>query len=382
MGFLESTRGLFQKSLSNIDWVLFFATLPLIGAGLLTMNSFVGDNYFFDKQIIWVGISIVAFITLSLFDFRFLKRADLLVVLFLLSCIILVGLLVLGNVTKGAQSWIHFGGFSFEPVDPIKILLIVILAKYFSRRHIEIAHIRHIIVSGLYAAIPFLLVFFQPDFGSAVVIFFIWLGMVMVSGVSKKHLALVFLLMVISTLFLWFFVFAPYQKDRIVSFIHPVADLHGAGYNANQSTIAVGSGQVLGKGVGYGTQSRLQFLPEHQTDFIFAAFAEEWGFVGVLIIFIFWGVLLWRILANALLGATNFEMLFGMGLAILFMSHFIVNVGMNIGLLPVTGIPMPFMSYGGSHLLTEFAGLGILMGMRRYNRAAHRDTIKNEFLGV
>jgi len=204
----------------------------------------------------------------------------------------------------------------------------------------------------------------------------------MVSGVSKKHLLLVTLILAVSFTVFWLFIFKPYQKARIVTFLHPIADIHGAGYNANQSTIAVGSGQLLGKGVGYGTQSRLKFLPEYQTDFIFAAFAEEWGFGGVLLLFALFGIVIWRILANAMIGATNFEMLFGMGLAILFMSHFIVNVGMNMGLLPVTGIPMPFLSYGGSHLLTEFAGLGILMGMRRYGRAAHRDTMKNEFLGV
>ncbi len=166
-----------------------------------------------------------------------------------------------------------------------------------------------------------------------------------------------------------------------MNFIHPLADIHGSGYNAFQSTIAVGSGQILGKGVGYGTQSRLKFLPEYQTDFIFAAFAEEWGLIGVLIVFLLFGVIIWRILANALVGATNFETLFGLGLAIMFLAHFIVHVGMNIGILPVTGLPMPFMSYGGSHLMVEFIGLGILMGMRKYSLSFHRDDAKNEFIG-
>lgn len=372
----------FQRIINGIDWILFFSILPLLGAGLITMNSFVGENYFFDKQIIWIGISLFIFFSLSFIDFRFLKRADLLAILFLLLCGVLLFTLILGKTVKGAQSWLHFGFFSFQPSDPMKVLLVIILAKYFSRRHIEIAHIRHILVSGLYAFIPFVLVFFQPDFGSAVILFFIWLGMIMVSGVSKKHLLIVALILVISFMAFWLFIFKPYQKARILTFLHPVADIHGAGYNANQSTIAVGSGQLLGKGVGYGTQSRLKFLPEYQTDFIFAAFSEEWGFGGVLLLFTLFGIVIWRILANAMIGATNFEMLFGMGLAILFMSHFIVNAGMNMGLLPVTGIPMPFLSYGGSHLLTEFVGLGILMGMRRYGRTSHRDSMKNEFWGV
>lgn len=365
-----------------MDWVLFLSVIPLLGAGLITMNSFTGENYFFDKQIIWASISVALFFALSFIDFRFLKQSDLLVSLFLLLCGVLVSTLILGTTVKGSQSWLHLGPISFQPSDPMKIMLIIILAKYFSRRHIEIAHIRHILVTGLYAFIPFILIFFQPDFGSAVVLFFIWLGMIMVSGVSKKHLLLVAVLVVVSFATLWLFVFKPYQKARIATFLHPVADIRGAGYNANQSTIAVGSGQLTGKGVGYGTQSRLKFLPEYQTDFIFAAFAEEWGFGGVLLLFILFGIVIWRILASAMLAASNFEMLFGMGFAILLMSHFIVNVGMNMGLLPVTGIPMPFLSYGGSHLLTEFAGLGILMGMRRYGRPAHREAMKNEFLGM
>jgi len=138
---------------------------------------------------------------------------------------------------------------------------------------------------------------------------------------------------------------------------------------------------VLGKGLGYGTQSRLKFLPEYQTDFIFAAFAEEWGFVGVIILMLLFAIVFLRILKQAVRGETNFEILFCVGLAIFFISHLIINLGMNIGIMPVTGIPVPFMSYGGSHLVTEFAGLGIMMGMARYSRAAHRDLMKNEFLG-
>jgi rod shape determining protein RodA len=206
--------------------------------------------------------------------------------------------------------------------------------------------------------------------------------MVLVSGISKKHFLIVFFVGAVAFAGLWGYVFEDYQKERIQTFIHPLTDIQGAGYNAYQSTIAVGSGQVLGKGIGYGTQSKLQFLPEYETDFIFAAFAEEWGFVGVIIVLLLYGVVIWRIILNAMYGATNFEILFGVGLAILFMSQFIVHVGMNIGLLPVTGTTVPFLSYGGSHLITEFVGLGILMGMRRYRRAAHKDDIKKEFLGV
>ena len=144
----------------------------------------------------------------------------------------------------------------------------------------------------------------------------------------------------------------------------------------------MGSGEIFGKGVGLGSQSKLKFLPEYETDFIFAAFAEEWGFVGFSVLGLLFAIVIWRILANAMTSPTNFEMLYGMGLAIYFMSHVAINMGMNIGLLPVTGIPLPFVSYGGSHLLAEFGSLGILMGMRRYSRAAHRDDMRNEFVGL
>ncbi|MBI2888481.1 MAG: rod shape-determining protein RodA [Parcubacteria group bacterium] len=368
---------------SSIDWVLFLALVPLVGAGLLTMDSFVGaDNYFFSRQLVWIAVSILVFFLFSAIDWRFLRRSNILMILFSSSLALLLLLFIAGYVAKGAQSWFRFGSFSFQPSDVVKLFVILVLAKYFSRRHIEIAHIRHILVSGFYALVPFVLVFLQPDFGSAIVIFFIWLGMIMVSGVSKKHLALVFFMGALSFILLWSFVFAPYQKERILTFVHPLTDIEGAGYNARQSVIAVGSGELLGKGVGFGTQSRLQFLPEYETDFIFAAFTEEWGFIGAVIVLALFAFVLWRIIAAALHGASNFETLFGAGLAVFFMSHIVINVGMNIGVLPVTGIPLPFMSYGGSHLLTEFAGLGILMGMRRYARPAHREDIANELVGV
>ncbi len=366
----------------NIDWVLFLSTIPLLLAGLVTMNSFGSQSYFFDKQLISIAVSFAVFFILSLIDFRFLRRTSVIVVLFAFSSLTLLALFVLGRVSNGAQSWFRFGSFAFQPADSAKLVLILIMAKYFSRRHIEIAHIRHIFVSGIYAFTLFLLVLLQPDFGSAIIIFLVWFGMVMVSGISKKHLFLVFLVGAVSFGGLWHYAFKPYQKERILNFIHPLADIRGSGYNAYQSTVAVGSGRLWGKGIGFGTQSRLQFLPEYQTDFIFSAFAEEWGFGGVLLLFLCFGILIWRVLVNAMHGATNFEILFGTGLAVLFMSHFVIHIGMNMGLLPVTGLPLPFVSYGGSHLLAEFTGLGVLMGMRRYSRSVHKESMGNEFLGV
>ncbi len=366
----------------QIDWLLFLFILPVLGAGLVTMKSFTGETSYFSHQLVWIGISFIIFFLFSYIDFRFLKRTDVLVMLFAFFSGLLLLLFVTGHISRGAQSWFSFGGFSFQPSEMMKLVVILLLAKYFSRRHVEINNFKHIFISSLYAGIPFLLVFLQPDFGGAMIIFFIWLGMTIISGISKKHLLIVAGVGSVALLLLWGFVFAPYQKARIVNFVQPLSDIRGSGYNVYQSTIAVGSGQIIGKGVGFGTQSRLKFLPEYQTDFIFASFAEEWGFVGVIILFLLLGLIIWRILHIALLGATNFEILYGMGLAIYFMSHFIINIGMNLGIMPVTGITLPFMSYGGSHILTAFIGLAILMGMNRYRRVAHRDDMRNEFLGI
>lgn len=372
-----------SRIIKNVDWALFLALLFISVAGILTMKSFVEEeNVFFTRQIIWLSISTLALFGTSMIDWRFLRRSGSVFTLYIVSCLILFFLFIAGSVFKGAQSWFDFGAFAFQPVDFVKLVMILLLSKYFSRRHIEIANIRHILTSGFYTFLIFTLVFLQPDFGSAIIIFLIWLAMVLFSGISKKHLLAVFLSGLLIFSGLWFFVFKDYQRARIISFINPLADLSGAGYNAYQSTIAVGSGEIFGKGVGLGSQSKLKFLPEYETDFIFAAFSEEWGFVGVVVIFGLYGVIFWRILDISKKGATNFETLYGLGLASFFFSHFFIHIGMNIGLLPVTGITMPFMSYGGSHLLAEFLGVGILMGQGAFARAIHKEEAKNEIVGV
>lgn len=367
--------------MKNIDWWLLAAVVPLLTFGLVTMHSFTGDTSFALHQTVWIIISFLALFLISSLDTRFLRSSAISVALFATMTALLILLFSLGKVSHGAQSWFSLGGVSFQPSDFAKLALIIILAKYFSRRHIEIANIKHILVSGAYAIVFFVLILLHPDLGSALMIFLIWLGMVMVSGISKKHLFGMMALVVVASFLLWNFGFKEYQKDRIRNFVDPLSDIHGAGYNAYQSMVAVGSGGLWGKGVGYGTQSRLKYLPEYQTDFIFAAFAEEWGFVGVMIFFALYGVVIWRIIRMAMRGSTNFEMLFGAGVAVYFIVHLAVNVGMNIHLLPVTGTPLPFLSYGGTHVFTEFILLGILMSMNGYARPMHKSEVKNEFIG-
>ena len=335
------------------------------------MYTFEGDNTYFEKQIVWLLIALIALILSIIPDYRFLRTGNTAFFIYVGMLAILALVLVIGTTVKGAQSRFDLGFFSLQPSDPAKLMLIAVLAKYFSKRHELIGDFRHIIVSGTYAFLFLGLVFVQPDFGSALILFLIWFGMVLVAGISFRHLAVVAIIGAIAFLSLWNFGFQDYQKDRIMTFLNPLADIQGTGYNAYQSTIAVGSGQLLGKGVGYGTQSKLQFLPEYETDFIFAAFAEEWGLFGVALLFGLFGVVVWRLLHHALEGATNFERLFAVGVAILIISHFFVHIGMNIGLLPVTGTTVPFLSYGGSHLLTEFVAVGMVIAMARYRRAEY-----------
>lgn len=370
-----------RKKVGSIDWLSFWAALALCAIGLFTMDSFAGKDPLFIRQIIWISIGVAVFFGASVVDWRFLRRGAVAAGIYIALLVPLVVLVVLGQATQGAKSWFDLGAFAFQPVEFVKLALIIVLAKYFSRRHIEIRNIRHILTSGAYAGIVFVLVALQPDFGSAIIIFLIWLGLVFVSGISRLHLFGLFAIGIVAFTGLWFFGFHDYQRERIMTFVNPMADIHGAGYNAYQSTVAVGSGQLIGKGVGYGTQSKLRFLPEYQTDFIFAAFAEEWGFVGIIIVFSLYGVIFVRIIMNAGRGASNFETLFALGVFFYFLAHFILHVGINLGILPVTGTTVPFMSYGGSHLLTEFLALGMLSAMRRYAQATHRDDFKKEFSG-
>ena len=360
-----------KKYGQQIDWILIAAIIPIVLGGLATMTSFGTQAGFFLRQLMWISVTAIVVILIARSDMRFLRDSRYITLFYIGSLVLLLLVLVVGTTVKGAKSWFSFGGFfSFEPADIVKLLVIMVLAKYFSRRHVEIARVKHLLVSASYALLPIALIMLQPDFGSAMVIAGLWLGMALIAGG-----------IIVLFSFAWLFVFKPYQKARINTFINPTADIRGRGYNAYQSVIAVGSGGILGKGLGYGTQSRLNYLPEYQTDFIFAAFVEEWGFIGGLIVIACFVIILWRIILHARRGASNFETLFCAGYALLLFGHVIVNIGMNIGIMPVTGIPLPFMSYGGSHLLAEGIGLGIILSMARYERAMHPDDINNEFLG-
>jgi rod shape determining protein RodA len=366
---IQFLRSLFY----GFDPLLFGSSVGLALLGVATLYSHVGENSFFNQQLIWLLVSLVMFLIVFIPDYRFLRSTNAAFYAYVVVVVLLILTPFFAEEILGARQRFDLGFFSLQVSDPAKLILIAVLAKYFAKRHELIGDVRHIIVSGLYTFVLFGLVFIQPDFGTAMILFFIWFGMVLVAGIRFRHLAMVFLAGLLAFGCLWQFAFKDYQKDRIMTFLDPLSDIQGAGYNAYQSTVAVGSGEIFGKGIGYGTQSKLHFLPEYETDFIFAAYAEEWGIVGVLIVFTLFGLLTLRLLQHALYGASNFEKLFATGVTIYLLSHFFIHVGINIGLLPVTGTTVPFLSYGGSHLVTEFAAVAMVMAMRRYASGRTRE---------
>lgn len=363
------------------DWTLLFPAVLLSLIGMLTMSTFGQGSSLASRQILWLIIALGVYLVISLVDMRFLRRTSIVMTLYGVAATLLVLVLITTESVMGAHAWFSFGPISFQPADLGKLAIIILLSKYLSRRYVAIGDFRHILVSGAYTFLLAALILIEPDMGNTIIFSVLWLGMMLVSGISKKHLAFLGILAVIAASVLWFGGLKPYQRARIISFVNPASDIHGAGYNAYQAKIAVGSGELFGKGIGYGTQSKLRFLPEYQTDFIFAAFAEEWGFVGVILLLSVYGLLFIRLAQIARASATNFDAFFTLGVLLLLSSHMAIHIGINLGLLPVTGTTIPFMSSGGSHLVLEFAALGIVTSLARHGREATRDVSTHEYLG-
>ncbi len=368
--------------LKSIDYYIFIPIVILMIFGLLTMSTLGSNDVIFSRQVILIIIALSCFLIFSTLDYRALKNSKILLTMYGILLFALILIFIFGHISKGGNRWFNLGSFFIGPSEPMKLILILILAKFFAKRHIAIANLKNIVYSLIYVSIPAILIMLQPDLSTAIVLVMIWFGMLIVSGLTRKHF-LWFIGVALSLgLILWSFYFKPYQKSRIVNFINPTHDLKGTGWNAYQSIIAVGSGGLTGKGVGYGTQSRFGYLPEHETDFIFASFLEEWGIIGGIVVFILYGIIIFSLTKKAVRGETNFETLTILGVIIWLVTQTTFNIGMNIGVFPVTGIPLPLMSHGGSHLLTECIALGMCVGMSRYGRVAHQSRYKQEFIGL
>ncbi len=359
--------------LKKLDWLLIGSVLALCAISLLELWSIDKGalaagraSDFFIRQGIFLALGLASLLFLAFIDAQIFRNYSFfLVIFYFISLALLVLVVLLGNKIRGMAGWFRFGDVGFAPVELAKFAAVLILAKYFSGRHVEVYRIRHIIISGLYAGLPIALVLLQPDLGSSLVLVAVWLGVILLSGMKKKHLAWVALAGVLISLFAWTFVFKTYQKERILTFLNPAKDPLGYSYNLIQSKIAIGSGQFWGKGLGQGTQGQLNFLPEKHTDFIFSVFAEEWGFLGVTLFFALYGIFFWRLIKIIMAAGNNFFRLFVAGYAVMIFSQIAINVGMCLGLMPITGIALPFMSYGGSNLLINLAMLGVVQNIAR-----------------
>ncbi|MBU1045566.1 rod shape-determining protein RodA [Patescibacteria group bacterium] len=353
----------------KFDWPLVLTAIILTGIGLLSLYSsslgIVGSFLNFNKQLIFLGVGLTLMIILSFVDYRGLKdNSYLILVFYALGIIALIGLLVFNNPIRGVRSWYKIGQAAIAPVEFLKIVIIALLAKYFSARHVEMYKFRHIILSGLYIALPVFLVFLQPDVGSVLVLIFLWIGILAVSGIHLRHFLILSLCGLILFVFAWGFLLRDYQKERVISFVLPDYEPLQAGWNQRQTKIAIGNGGIIGRGVGNGSQTQQGFLPEPQTDFIFSAIAEEFGFLAIIGIILLFLVFFWRVTSIALRADNNFSRLFALGVGFVVIAQFFINIGSNIGYLPVIGVPLPFISYGGSFLIAMFIAIGILQNIK------------------
>jgi len=333
--------------LSSISTELFLLQLSWIGLGALLLGVF----YFLD----WGAI---------------LSYRWAIVALYVFSIGLLVFVYLQGPIIRNAASWIIVGPFSFQPIELMKIALILLYANYFSRRHISIGRWKYVTGSFIYFIIPAILVALQPNLGSAVILFGLWYGTLLVSGLPLKRVAASLAIFLVAGALLWNFGLQDYQRRRIEGFLYPNRDTLGINYNAIQSRIALGSGGFWGKGYKQGSQTQLGFLSVPESDFAFAAFAEEWGFFGVLVVLTAFGFLIFYILGIAAGAERNFEKYICLGVAIMFTTQMFINSASVTGLFPVIGVPFPFLSYGGSGLLMNFVALSLVDFVRRRNRGS------------
>jgi len=348
----------------KFDWTLFGAAVLLTITGLSAIYSTslgAGDYSNFWKQAIFAGVGILLAMVIPAFDYRLLS--GLARVLYVLALALLVSVLLFGQTIRGTRGWFGIGGFGIQPVELVKLFLIVYLARFFSDYARHPAGLKQILGSGIALAGVFVLVILQPDFGSALLLMAVWGALLLVSGIQRKHLAVIACLGLVTVAVSWMFILKPYQKDRVLAFADPTVDPLGSGYNVTQSVIAIGSGGLYGKGLGFGSQSQLRFLPERQTDFIFAVVAEELGFLGTLLVCGLFGIIFWRGYRMAGESHDDFAVFLTLGIMASIATEVVVNLGGAMRLMPVTGVTLPFLSYGGSSILVKYAMVGILQSI-------------------
>jgi rod shape determining protein RodA len=358
----------------DLQLTTYAALLGAIGLVMAYTNSVeAGQSVFdgsaiFSRALMWSALAIVVFTIMTAFDYRWLKTLAWPVYGTNLALLVLT--LAIGDGVGGSARWVSIGPFTFQFSELAKILMMIVLAAYLGNREGRLDSLTSILGACMLMAPAVLLVMMQPDLGSSLVLVSILAGMLFMSGASLRWLLAMAAGVLAAIPIAWTYVLRDYQKERIATFLNPAADAQGSGWQVIQSQIAVGSGGLLGTGLTNGTQSRGEFLPVQESDFVFAVLAQELGFIGAVVVFLLFSALIWRVLSCAWRSRDPFGTLFGAGLASMLLFQVFVNVGMVIGILPVTGIPLPFISHGGASLVAMAIGLGVIQSVNiRQHRA-------------
>ncbi len=358
----------FSEIIRSFDWIMVGTALMLACVGLAMLFSASPEGSLFSarfiRQTISVSIAFSLFIIVSAFPYHSLKRYA--VPLYILGLGVLLIVSQAGRVVRGTVSRLEFFGVQIQPSEFIKIALVVLLAWFFARK--KVINLTVVVYSAIMVGLAAILVASEPDIGEAALIITLWVAMMIFIGTPWRYLFSLGFLGVIGFWAAWYWMFADYQKARIITFIDPTSDPLGAGYNVMQSIVALGSGGLLGRGLGHGPQSQLKFLPEQHTDFILASIGEELGFIGIALVFFLYTILLWRILKIARITQDPFGQYLAVGAFIMLLTSFFVSTGMNMGLLPVTGIPLPMVSFGGSNMVSTFIMLAVIQSIHVHGK--------------
>lgn len=358
----------FLASFTTLDWTLIGPALALVSFGLvmlygLTLHAEAPDYRAFIEQAAFAGIGLVLMIVVGFFDYRTLRAIGW--QLYAGGALLLIAVLLFGTEIRNTKSWFDLGIVSFQPIELVKLCLIVFFAKYFTEHVGDVLSLRHLVVGGGAVSLYVILALFQPDLGSSIILLAVFFSLALLVNVRRGHIVLLVALFVGAAVASWFFAFKPYQRERILTLLNPSRDPLGYGYNIQQSMVAVGSGGLFGRGLGLGPQSQLNFLPEQRNDFLFAVVAEELGFLGAGLLLALFLFLLVRLFLLARRTDDDFGAYLVFGITVMLLTHILMNVGMNLGLLPVAGVPLPFVSSGGSSLVTTFLAIGMAVSVSR-----------------
>lgn len=349
--------------------LLISVSIAVIGILSIYSSTYNKEGVFwqliYKRQIFWVILGLLFFLIMSNFNYR--RLWDVTYILYIAGLLLLFTVFILGIVRLGAQRWLKFAWFNFQPSEIAKLIIVIYLARYFSRKSVDDVSLsigrsgifRGLLLPFLFIVIPLGLIAEQPDLGSAVMIFFVFIAMLYLSGIKLKYIFILLAAIVLLIPPAWH-ILRDYQKDRLLVFLNPNIDPLGAGYTIIQSKIAIGSGGLFGKGWLEGSQSQLYFLPESHTDFIFATFSEQWGLAGSCLLLLLYYLLIREAIFIAQRTSDNFGRLLAFGIFLMLGIQIFINIAMNMGLAPVVGLPLPLMSYGGSSVLVTFISLGIL----------------------